>query len=543
MIGALTILNPGFLLGAPAISALDYANIVDTSGNGKHLTLGGQTPPAVVTDAFGTGINGLLFAGISNAIAEGEKFDNNLSNYTIEFRFKRNTAKNGIVQVIFARWGNGASGTTSQFLCYFDAANKLNYYNNYSGAAAIASAATTDGNAHTVALVRTGTNLKMFIDGAQVSSVTCGTPVAVANSVPFRLGCHDDDTGGAAIAPFWGTIGDFRMSNISRYSSAYTPSTSNLTSDANTLALLKMNELKGTYLDTAVFQSNILLRTGYTQASGGWANPDGYHDTLDGKKFFSVSAYNGTIWTVWAAIANTISGPWTVQATAIQTPGTGEGDLAGNGSVVPFLAKYWHYYHDNPNTTYANIRYSFANTLNEVYPQGTIIFTGGVGGYNKYVDPIVRPIWTGLEMFFVGETATTFLRFMLRSTSTDGITWTTPTVLGSMMMPFNKFYPGEVCSIQLGSSIYAITGDGASASSGVGREVVRWASKDGVRILPLLKFFSPQPGYSGVYDSSLYFDGPNARLIFLSTHSTNTAPTQPTNSDIGVWYVPIINNP
>lgn len=532
--------NPGFLF-TPI--DFDYNNIPDYSGNGRGLTLGGETPPVITIDGLNSGVNGTTFNGINNAVAEGEKYDIVLTNFTIEFQFVRDTSKNGTVQVLFARWGNAASKT--QYICYFDGSNILSFtiYNGSGGYHNVSTAAITNASTHSIAVVKSGSNLTLYHNGTNVSAIGSATPInTVSDDVPFRLAAHDDDSG--AFAPYYGTIGNFRFSDIARYSSNYSPSSAYLTTDANTLALLLMKEFKGTYLDTAAYQSLILERTGYPQASGGWANPDGFLDTLDGKKYFSVSAFDGSEWTVWAAIADNLTSPFVVQSNPIQVPSVGEGDLAGNGSVVTFEGQYHHYYHDNPGSNVFNIRHSIGDTLDETYPQGDIVFQGGTGGYAGYIDPMVRHIDGGLEMFFCGQNTGFASRIILRSTSTDGETWTTPVSLGSAVMTFDEHYAGEPASQRIGQSTYVITGDGAPGL-GDPRCVVRWASKDGTRLLPLFKYFGAVggSGYFGTYDGSMTYEPNNNRIIFLVTYSENNQPTQPTDADIAMFYLPIIREP
>lgn len=529
---------------------LDLDNLLDGSGNGRHLMLGGAGAPAVAADPWGIGLAAPTFAGGQNAVADGAGYALPASNgdYTWEFRFKRDTGHLASNQVVFGRWGGAAN--RNNYLCYFDTANKLNYLvgstTNVTTQTTLQTAALTTSAARVAAVVKSSGSLSLYLDGTRVAGPTANTtPNAPAATLPFRVGDYDDAATGGGL-PLWGTIGDLRYSSVARYTGAsYTVPTAPLASDASTTALLPMSSLAGSYLGTPAYQGHALLRTGYAQASGGWANPDGPWITLDGRWAFSVSGYNGTIWTVWAVVADTLAGllagSGTVQAAAIQTPVTAEGSIAGNGTVYPWGGTYHHWYHD-ANASGTRLRHSTGSSLGSAFPEGTTLFGPDATYVGGYADPFVRPAATGggLEMSLIGIGSPATVRTHLRSTSTDGATWTTPTTLVPAAQPGYGTAVGEPAHVgDFPGAPRWLLADGATGS-GVGRVVLGWGTRDGSTWHSLRRLFGGSGGsYVAAYDASPWYDAANDRLVVLATDSTNTLPTQPTNSDVGVWYVPL----
>lgn len=93
---------------------------------------------------------------------------------------------------------------------------------------------TTNLNANTwyhIAVARSGTSTKLFVDGTQVGSTFTDTlnytvsNVVIANSSAYGTGIN-------------GHIDEIRISNIARYTSNFTPSTTPFVNDANTLLLM-----------------------------------------------------------------------------------------------------------------------------------------------------------------------------------------------------------------------------------------------------------------------------------------------------------------
>jgi hypothetical protein len=522
------------------MASLDLNNILDGSGNAYHLTLGGREPPAFATNPWSIGIDAMVLNGKQVLCGDGTPYALPNADWTWEFRIKRTTANNGSQQVILGRWGRSSTSVQVQYLCYWHSDNTLNFLQ--SGSTQLTSGAITDGNAHAVAIVRSSGNYSLYVDGTRVAGPTaCGAPPS--SNANFAIGDYMDFENAAdnTSIPLYGTIGDVRFSDNARYTGAsYSVSGSALGDDANTVSLLPLTSLAGTYLGAPVFLQNALIRTGHSQASGGWANPDGIFRTLDDKWAFTVSGYDGSIWTCWAVIADTladlIDGSGTLQSNAIQSPNSGEGDIAANGSVWPWLGTYYHWYQDGS----INVRSSSGSSLNAAFsPQpGNVEHTNS---FDAYVQPYALDP-DQLEMLIVQQDP---VRHVYRSFSSDGTTWSAPALwLNEMRQAGWNDTVGEPIVTQLDGNHRYVLHDGEGSG---GRRVTRQATlDDGTNWRPLGKLIDPSGvdaganPYVAAYDSAIYFDEANERFIVLGTHSTNTTAVQPTNSDIGVWEVPII---
>ena len=539
--------------GPAPIPTLDLANLPDTTGNGNDLIVGGAVGPTFASDPFGIGADGLVFAGTMQAAGLGADWNPPAPSFTYQFRIKRDTGHLSIQQIVFGRWSNPAGGREFQFLCYFDASNNLNFITSSAPTIPTSSSVTvgaiTDGSAHAVQFAMSGGTLYAYLDGVLIqthSAVTVGT---LPDDIPMLFGTYNDipdaSPGGD---PFYGTIGDFMVSDIARNTgSSYTVSGSPAVADANTVALLPMAVAAGTYIETPAYQGNCLLRGSFAPASGGWANPDGPLEQIGGGWYFTASAFDGSIWTVWGITASDIntllSGGGTIGALPIQTPFGVEGDLAGNGSVVAFLGQYWHFYHDGQAVPV--VRYSTGNDLGAPFTPspGNILFTGNF-------DPWVRvsPDGTTLTMYMGAASGGT--RQWYSTTSTDGTTWSTPVQIYPYPLQQAGYTgsPGEFSVTNFTGGAQWGFSDGAPNGTSA-RDVVGWVTPDGTNwIASFLRLTAAGTGndaggnpYITVYDSSPYWDNVNRRLVILCTHSTNTNGTQPTDSDIGVWFADVAN--
>lgn len=91
-----------------------------------------------------------------------------------------------------------------------------------------------------LALVRNGSSITLFADGTSVGTTN---PVSVnVLSSTLRIGAFFDTQ--SIEFQFNGSMDDIRVSNVARYTTSFTPSTSAFTSDANTLLLLNCNSFK-----------------------------------------------------------------------------------------------------------------------------------------------------------------------------------------------------------------------------------------------------------------------------------------------------------
>jgi hypothetical protein len=116
---------------------------------------------------------------------------------------------------------------------------------------------------HHVAVVRENDDYFIFVDGVDVTS--SGTP-DISNPAALAAAVHigESDTGGYMT----GYIDEIRVSNTARYTSGFTPTTTQFTSDANTKLLIHCGETKtGTTGSGATFTDS--GNTGHTVTENG----------------------------------------------------------------------------------------------------------------------------------------------------------------------------------------------------------------------------------------------------------------------------------
>lgn len=565
-------------------------NILDTSGNARHLILSGFTPPAVATNPFSIGQNALTFTN-ATAFCNGNTYALPSGDYTFEFRVKRVTTTGA--QTVFGRWGYDPATTNLllSYIGYFKSTGEFVYNHCNTGSCSTFASATStvaiDTNPHVFMICRSGSTIYMYIDGVLNTTATGATasPAMPPDLCPFRVGDLDTPNGDA---PLNATIGDFRFSNIARQTGAstYTVPTTPLTADANTLALLRLSSISGNYLSQGVFQSFAVTRTssntatGTSNAIGGCAGPDGIrYDPIGNRYFFTYSAYDSStttgtwrVYGVWApSIATLISGGGTHGLTPIQTPGTGDGGFCANGTIFPWQGslhsgsdKYVHIYPDG--SAPANLKIAQGTSLNAANAPGIKLFDGttadsvGTVYAGGWQDPSVYISDDGSKfvLYCVGQLGS--LRYFVTSTCLTNLdpsvpgNWTIPVTRTPPVFwqPDGPTYVGAPWSVPFAGGVQIATNDGATAS-GQPRSGYRQVC-DGTYWYTARKYLGPTasygngpgntttggsgPGglypYIGGYDVSGYLDAPNKQIIYISADSTNNNSVQPTDSDVQV---------
>lgn len=123
-----------------------------------------------------------------------------------------------------------------------------------------------------IAVTRNGADLRFFIGGIQAgSNQNVSTDTFYSSTELLRIGTYP--SGGSWIDVFQGNIDEFRISDIARWASNFTPETSAYTSDANTVLLIHCGETKtGTTGSGATFTDS--GNTGHTVTEIGNAIED-----------------------------------------------------------------------------------------------------------------------------------------------------------------------------------------------------------------------------------------------------------------------------
>ena len=194
--------------------------------------------------AAGGDVTSYVFDGTGDYLSIPDHADWNFStgNFTIEGWFKcdgwstddvilydQYVDTNNRIQLIAA---NAGSGNTNLMMRITDGGANTN---EYSG-----NIARVDNVWVHLAVVRDGNTMRFWGDGVDIGTSDCTGNDYINLAADIKIGDTDDDAGGTD--PFSGYIDEYRISDTARYTSGFTPSTSQFTSDANTLLLIHGGE-------------------------------------------------------------------------------------------------------------------------------------------------------------------------------------------------------------------------------------------------------------------------------------------------------------
>tara|TARA_B100000686_G_scaffold350249_1_gene445676 strand:+ start:17806 stop:22839 length:5034 start_codon:yes stop_codon:yes gene_type:complete len=206
--------------GVPAMS--------DASSSARTVTASGNAAASTTEKKIGT--HSIAFDGTGDYLQVNNLFD--LDDFTIEL-WMYNTESNSNAHIIgncnHTTGGGGGWG----LYCNGSGIIKFNSYGNSWHTGNVSTGFSTS-TWHHVAVTRSGNAVKMFLDGVQKYS---GTPSSATLGGGTNLGIGSDN-GVTSSMDFVGYMDEIRISNTARYTSAFTPSTTAFTSDANTLLLI-----------------------------------------------------------------------------------------------------------------------------------------------------------------------------------------------------------------------------------------------------------------------------------------------------------------
>jgi hypothetical protein len=199
----------------------------DESDNSHTVTFAGTAQLDTAQKKFGTA--SLLLDGNSDYIqvADHGSFDFGTGNFTVECWIRFAALGNN---TIFSHWANGTASSMSYYLTHFNSSSllRLGYYLGGNLDASYSWSPST-GTWYHIALERSGTTIKVYIDGTSVISVSASTTALRGSEDPFRVGVFNDASTGSPTLEWYfnGHIDDLRMTKgLARYGTNFTPPTS-----------------------------------------------------------------------------------------------------------------------------------------------------------------------------------------------------------------------------------------------------------------------------------------------------------------------------
>ena len=240
-----------------ASSDANTASVITPHGDVKHSTalstsVGKFPPNAINFPGVGSYSGGSLNRGTEIYTPHDDIFDHT-GDFTWEFWF--NTTDTGNGKYLMSR--HQPAGYTMKIA--LDTAGALGIGDQAHGDwTANLATGLNDGEWHHVAWCRSGSTIKIFVDGSQVHSYTGSNQMfGAGNSSPVYIGSYANQA-------WWqGKMEEIRISDNARYTTNFTPHTSPHVSDSNTLLLIQSGsgDSGSTFTDSSSYGRTILTTT------------------------------------------------------------------------------------------------------------------------------------------------------------------------------------------------------------------------------------------------------------------------------------------
>jgi hypothetical protein len=220
---------------------LQYGNIPVATRTAITTTSVNSAQVSNAEFVFGNG--SALFSSVNSAITvpnTGGVLNLGTADFTIEFRYRPISKPTAFPQIVFGNY-TGAMGANNWAISDREtAANKFAFVVPNFGGNNIPLLSTTtpvNGNWYAVAVTRSGSTLRMFVDGVLEASQTFAGSIDGNSNATRAIGTSGSGTN----AYINGYVDELRFSNIARYTANYTIATQPFTNDANTTLLLHMD--------------------------------------------------------------------------------------------------------------------------------------------------------------------------------------------------------------------------------------------------------------------------------------------------------------
>jgi len=257
-LGKTTVSNTGTQVKMKA----EWANQVASSGTAKTITAVGDAQHSTLYSKIGA--SSLCFDGTGDCLDMGNSTDWDYGNqdFTIECWIYTNSGSGD--RIISSNWTSGSPPYSGgyEFLLLDNSGHKLNFYWDY-GSDLRSIQGTTTLNTNTwyhVAAVRNGNVFTIYLDGVAEATTTSADTIDVTSQV-MKIG-------GAPYNSRYldGYLDEVRISNVARYTSNFTPSTTAFTGDANTVLLIHSDTTNGstTFIDSSPAEGKIAQLHGWS---------------------------------------------------------------------------------------------------------------------------------------------------------------------------------------------------------------------------------------------------------------------------------------
>ena len=190
---------------------------------------------------------GIFDGGDDLSVADSDDWAFGTGDFTIDLWVNYSTLPSAGAQALLSDWST--NGVNSAWLFYHPSGTALNFYYTTDGATVKTKSfnwgpSNVDTWYH-LALVRNGGNLYLFVNGTEISHFTDLGSDSIYNTTaswPLYIGAYQQ-----AVLGFKGRMDEVRISKgIARWTSNFTPSTTEYAADSYTKLLLHMNGESGT---------------------------------------------------------------------------------------------------------------------------------------------------------------------------------------------------------------------------------------------------------------------------------------------------------
>ncbi len=191
------------------------STFTDSSTSGKSVTAVGNAQIDTAQYKFGTASAYFDGSGDYLSIPDSDDWDFGTGDFTIDGRFR---IPSGVPDAGMAFYDNGGDSSNGVLINISALSSYINVFLNSGSPAISANISVSLNEWHHLALTRSGTSLKLFLDGNQIGSATNSTNLTGSTNA-LRIGMRVE-----GISPITGWIDELRVSKgIARWTAAFTP--------------------------------------------------------------------------------------------------------------------------------------------------------------------------------------------------------------------------------------------------------------------------------------------------------------------------------